>query len=192
MMDVAQLGDYIREHFTDHPDPTGRTAFRLETLDAYEVASDGSDFARWLAGEPAPTPQRKEPWLARLRSERDRGLYRSRVHVVESPLSDYLRYECEWSYLPNGEAGEDIRILDLSEVPLPADEHALFVQTGDFWLINGQTVRMDYDNRGQFVSAQVVRDGQNHYHRAAEVAWDRAEPFRQWWDRHPTYHRQAA
>lgn len=192
MMDLAQLGAYIREHFTDHPDPTGRTAFRLETLDAYEVASDGSDFARWLAGEPVPTPERKQPWLARLRSERDRGLYRSRVHVVDSPLSDYLRYECEWSYLPNGEAGEDIRILDLSEVHLQAHEHDLFVETGDFWLINGQTVRMDYDNRGQFIGANVVHDSQDLYHRAAEVAWDHAEPFPQWWDRHPMYHRQVA
>ena len=38
-----------------------------------------------------------------------------RVHVVTEPLTDYLRYELGWSYPPNVEAGEDIRILSRAE-----------------------------------------------------------------------------
>jgi hypothetical protein len=61
-LDVKQLGDLIQARFT-------RTAFRLETLDAYEVASDGGDVARYLRGGKEPDPERKGAWLARLRRE---------------------------------------------------------------------------------------------------------------------------
>jgi len=33
-------------------DARRRTLFRLETLDVYEAASDGSDYRRYLDGEP--------------------------------------------------------------------------------------------------------------------------------------------
>jgi hypothetical protein len=200
-MDVAQLGAYLRQHFTDHPEPAGRRMFRLETLDTYEVASDGSDFARYLAGEEAPTPERKKPWEDRLRREFARGLRRSRVHVVESRpgelLPAYLEYECAWSYTRNGELGEDIRILDLAEVHLTAEERDLFVASGDFWLITApgdeaRTVRMDYDNAGQFVGAEAIEDDQTVYLRAAETAWGYAEPFPTWWARHQQDRRRAA
>lgn len=88
MMDAAALGAYVRQHF-------GRSAFRLETLQQYEVASDGSDFGRYLAGEPGPSVERKRPWLERLRAERAKGLVRSRVRLVTHPVTDYTRYECE-------------------------------------------------------------------------------------------------
>lgn len=38
-----------------------RTLFRLETLDVYEVASDGSDYRRYLDGEAEPDGERKQP-----------------------------------------------------------------------------------------------------------------------------------
>jgi hypothetical protein len=60
--DVPQLTAFIAERFT-------KRAFRLETLDAYDVGSDGEDVARYLRGEASPDPERKEPWLAQLRVE---------------------------------------------------------------------------------------------------------------------------
>ncbi|MGH3925542.1 MAG: DUF6879 family protein [Pseudonocardiaceae bacterium] len=44
-------------------DARRRTLFRLETLDVYEVASDGSDYRRYLDGEPEPEWTRKQPWM---------------------------------------------------------------------------------------------------------------------------------
>ncbi|HEV7451939.1 MAG TPA: hypothetical protein VGO16_11230 [Pseudonocardiaceae bacterium] len=35
---------------------------RLETLDYYDVTSDGDDSHRYLRGEPAPTAAAKQPW----------------------------------------------------------------------------------------------------------------------------------
>ena len=112
-MDVAALNSWMERHFT-------RSAFRLETMQTYEVAADGTDYRRYLDGEPTWTPERKQPWLDTLAAEAKRGLRRSRVRIVTRPVSDYTRYECEWGYAPNVAAGEDVRILDLGERDLPA------------------------------------------------------------------------
>jgi hypothetical protein len=185
MLDAAQLGELIKSRFT-------RDAFRLETLDAYYVASDGGDVARYLRGEREPDPARKEPWLARLRTERAEGKQRQRVHVVQGPLSGYLRYECEWGYVPNVAAGEDVRILDLSERPLPAG----LTIDHDFWLIDGQhVIRMHYADDGRFLGAELLAAGELPRYRAArDAALAAAEPFTDYWGRHPEYHRanQAA
>jgi hypothetical protein len=174
MLTAAELGDYIDSRLT-------RSAFRLETLDNYDVGSDGEDFARYLRGEPGPTPERKRPWLDRLRREKQAGILNHRVHVLTTPLTDYLRYECEWGYQPNAEF-EDICILDLTERPRPEGlvEH-------DFWLIDDRDgIRMHYDPVGRFLGAEPVETDQVRlYQRCRDVAATAAEPFGTWWARHP-------
>lgn len=181
LLTEAELGELL-----DHAQ---HELFRLEVLDAYEVATDGGDFGRYMAGAPGPDPARKEPWLARLRQDAARGLHNSRVHVVRSPLGDYLRYECEWGYAPNAEAGEDIRILDLAEVPGPRG-----LPGHDFWLMDGRTaVVMHYDDRARFLGASVAPRWQlGRYRRAARAAWQAAVPFDAYWSAHPQYQRAEA
>jgi hypothetical protein len=180
MLDERALGQFIAGNFH-------RTAFRLETLDAYAVASDGGDFARYLAGEDAPDPARKEAWLGRLRAERQAGKTRQWVHVVRSPLSDYLRFEMEWGYLPNLGAGAQVRILDLAERARPdglVDE--------DFWLLDDEaTAIMHYGEAGQFLGAEIATDT-GRYRKARDAAWGHAVPFADYWAAHPQYHRSRA
>lgn len=177
ILDLPQLAEHLSGF---------ATAFRLETLDTYTSASDGGDVARYLAGEPAPDPERKERWLSQLRAERAQGRIRQRVHVLASPIGPYLRYECEWGYAPNVEAGEDVRILDLAERPRPP---ALDVDH-DFWLINDQhAYRMHYDASGRFTAAEVAGPGDlPRYLAARDAALAAAEPFTGWWQRHPEYY----
>jgi hypothetical protein len=181
-MDAATLRAHIREHFS-------RTAFRLETLQQYEVASDGSDFARYLAGEPEPTAERKQPWLDRLRSERERGLQRSRVRLVTHPVTDYTRFECEWGYAPNVEVGEQVLILDTGEAAVSDAAVERLKECGDFWLIDdAHVVVMHYGPDGQFVGAERAEDVAR-YRAIAQLAREPAEPFAAWWARHEEYHR---
>ena len=179
MLNERELGQFINEHFR-------RTAFRLEVLDAYAVASDGGDFARYLAGEPAPDPTRKNAWLDTLRAERRAGKVRQWVHVVRGPLSDYLRFEMEWGYLPNLQAGAEVRILDLAERDQPdglVDE--------DFWLLDDEAaLLMHYDSGGHFTGAEVAND-LGRYRNARDAAWSNAVPFTDYWRTHPQYHRAA-
>lgn len=179
MLDEQQLGDYIDAHFTS-------TLFRLETLDRYDVGSDGGDLARYLAGEPGPDMARKGPWMEQIRSEVARGLHTYRVHVVRGPLTGYLRFEFEWGYAYNARAGEHIRILDLTERPAPAA-----LASEDFWLIgHDHAIAMRYDPDGRFTGAELApANAVPRYRAARDAAWAAAAPFAAWWDAHPQYWR---
>lgn len=179
MMTAAELRDFIREHFT-------RTAFRLETLQQYDPTAP--DYRRYLNGEPGPN---KQAWIDRLRDERERGLYRHRVRIVTAPVTDYTRYECEWGYAPNAEAGEDIRILDLSERAMP--RVVGWLVASDWWLLGDEyLISMRYSEDGQFVGARdesgVHLWDATH---ARDLLWDAAEPFADWWGRHRELHRDG-
>ncbi len=179
MFDETELGRYIDEHLT-------RWAFRLELLDRYDVASDGEDFERFIRGEQEPTPERKQPWLDQLRREHEAGIHNHRVHVLCTPLTDYLRYECEWGYAFNAAAGEDIKIIDLAERAAPDG-----LVDHDFWLIDdAHAIRMYYTDDGQFRGAELLGDDAlPRYRTAREAAIAASEPFASWWMRHPEEHR---
>lgn len=151
--------------------------------------TERSDFARYLAGEPGPAPQRRQRWLDRLSAEVHRGLKRRRVHVVSLPLSDYLRFECEWSYALN--PYEDIRILELTAGRLDL-QRLVDAADGDFYLVDGEhVIRMHYttENQPHGAVADTSPDGVAAYRHVAEVLWSEAEPFAQWWAAHPHFHR---
>ncbi|MGH3319846.1 MAG: DUF6879 family protein [Streptosporangiaceae bacterium] len=56
-LDLPAIDAYFDVHFR-------ASAFRLETLDRYDVETDGADIARYFAGEDAPNAAAKQPWLA--------------------------------------------------------------------------------------------------------------------------------
>jgi hypothetical protein len=136
-----------------------------------------------------PTWSRKEPWLATLRAERDNGQVSMRVRLLSAQLTDYERYACEFGYAYNSAAGEDIRVLRRDEHQVPES----LIERG-FWLINDDTVVwMFYDEHGRYLGAELAdaRDLDAHL-RARDGVWDAAEPFPQWWARHPELHRRLA
>jgi len=179
LLDVDALDGYFATYHT-------RDAFRWEGLAYYDVDSDDNDYVRYLRGEPEPDAAGKSEWLDQLRSDSAAGRSWRRVHILRTPLSDYLRYECEWGYVQNVAAGEDVRIVDLTEqsLPDPFPDH-------DFWLLDGQhVVRMHYDSRGRFVGASVPAvDDVALYRQARDAAWAVARPFTAWWQSHPEFHR---
>lgn len=183
LLDVDQLGDVLEQGRRD--------LFRLETLPRYEVASDGSDYHRYLNGAPAPTPERKQPWLDYLTAERARGRTRRHLRMIHNPITDYERYACEWGYALNYPAGQHCRIIDLSTTALPPE---LTVIDHDFWLIDrGQVVRMHYTDEGQFEGASLVDPVDADPYRAVErVGWPLGVDFPIWWNAHPEHHRRAA
>lgn len=182
MFDEQQLGDYIDSHFT-------RVLFRLETLDLYDVASNGGEYHRYLKGAVSPNTERKKPWMDHIRAEVARGLHTYRVHVVRSPLTDYLRFECEWDYVYNARAGEHIRILDLAEVPRPPD-----LIEEDFWLVDDREVlRMHYDAEGRYIGAELASEELlPRYLAAKEAVWAAGVDFADYWRAHPEYWRDPS
>lgn len=183
---------------TDFLDPTAlgqllgdfrARLFRMETLPAYAVTSDGDDFQRWLDGESEPTWDRLNSWLEVLREERAAQKISSRVRLLSARLTDYERYACEFGYRYTGAAGEDIRVLRRGEHHVPSG-----LIERDFWVVDDtQAIEMHYDQHGQFVGAELLAaDRIDDYARTRDAAWEAAEPFAIWWARHPELHRRLA
>ncbi len=130
------------------------TAFRLETLQAYDVTYEGEDFGRFLRGEPRSESPGIEPWVRQVARGTEIGKRFQRVHVVLEPLTDYIRFECAWSYRDTVAAGEDVRIISATAESWPDGIPHL-----DYWLFDSsQLVRMIYNLEGEFTYAELVDD----------------------------------
>jgi hypothetical protein len=164
-------GDGWRTFFDSYQ----RDAFRLETLPTYRVASEQEEYERFPTTGKLDIPD-DDPWLVRVRHFRQTGRWVGRVHVIRRPLTDYLRYEFA-VYGLTVRAGEDVRILDLTDQPNPG------LPKQDFWLFDDSAVvRMDYNPDG----SQLVRELLEDVDPAPYVAWKRlalehAEPFTENW-----------
>lgn len=176
MLSERELDGYWSDHFQ-------RTAFRLEVRDSYDVDAERGNLDRYLAGEPAPGDS--SPWLDELRGDSAAGKQWQWVHVVDGPLSDYLRMALEWGYAANVRAGAEVRILDLGRRARPAG-----LLDEDFWLLDDEAVLlMHYDERGRFLGATEA-DDRDPYRRARDAAWQAAEPLGHYWRKHPEYHQK--
>ena len=144
-MDVEDLARLVER--------SERSAFRLETRPQYLVPQERDEFDRWRSGQPLPLPTpESNPWLARIKSTTAGGYRWYRVHVLDDPLSDYLRYEL-WGYRANQAAGEEIYLAERAAHP------SLDQLREDFWLIDDNAaVRVIYDDEGHFVRLERADD----------------------------------
>jgi hypothetical protein len=134
------------------------SAFRLETLRQYAVPEEDNRLAAWREHRPLPDRSvRTSPWLRNIAETTAAGKHWHRVHVVDEPLSEYVRFEMV-AYRESAQAGEEIRITNRTVDP------ALEGLQADFWLFDAETnhpfaALMDYDHDGHYVDAQVTSDG---------------------------------
>ena len=127
------------------------SAFRLETLQAYAEPDEAALLAAFSSGRRPPPDPGKEEWLAHVRAARRTRRTVQRVHIVQEPLSDYLRYELSWSYARNVAAGEDVRILAIPRRhPWPES-----LPRQDFWLFDASELYLQhYDKDGTWTGVE--------------------------------------
>ena len=118
--------------FSDFFENFTKSAFRLETHQVYTIPSEAERVRRFLAGQPKDYEHSLE-WRRRVQETTSAGKTMTRAKIVRRPFTDYTRYLMEWGVPRNVRAGEDYRILDLTdrEVDLPQQ---------DFWLFDETTV----------------------------------------------------
>lgn len=155
------------------------SAFRLETLPEYHVAEDDEAlaFRAFQEGHPLPVLGDDRGWPKVVAEATAAGKFIERVRVVRRPLSAYVRFELAWGYPQNVEAGEAIRILELSrddELPWIPDPDAGY----DFWLFDAVTVvRMEYDAAGRIVRRVDASANEVPFIACRDYAMHRAVPF---------------
>ncbi|MGH3815796.1 MAG: DUF6879 family protein, partial [Pseudonocardiaceae bacterium] len=131
------------------------SVFRLETLQVYRGQRDLDLLGLFLGGKPRPPDPAKDEWIAMIAANARAGKTVQRVHVVREPLSEYLRFELTWGYEPNVAAGEDVRIIAVSEGdPWPGE-----LPQHDYWLFDSSELYdMHYDGDGVWLGAEHVTD----------------------------------
>ncbi|NYI87952.1 hypothetical protein HNR02_001275 [Amycolatopsis endophytica] len=148
-----------------------RSAFRLETLQTYTIPRDQASYGLFLAGEPKPEDYNLT-WQASVRQHVVAGRTMQRAKVVRRPFSDYTRYLFAWAIPGNIAAGEDYRILDLTdrELGLPSQ---------DFWLFDDETVLLlNFNPDGTLRDRELADPADlDLYRRWRDLALAEAVPF---------------
>jgi hypothetical protein len=130
------------------------TAYRLETLQTYDVSYERAEFERFLAGEARGRFPGIDGWVDMVRRGVGEGKRFQRVHVLVEPLSDYVRFECAWAYRHNVAAGEDVRVIPVKQGAWPAG-----LPHRDYWLFDSKRlVAMNYRADGAFHCAELIDD----------------------------------
>lgn len=121
-----------------------------------------------------PAAWQDNPWV---RSMTGAGKTLRRVHIVRSPLSDYLRFELDWGYVGNAAAGEEIRIVDLATQAVDG------LPDHDFWLFDDTSVyKMHYNDADEFVGAEPLGEEALPVYRAyRDISWANAIPYTEYW-----------
>lgn len=162
-------GSQWRETF----DSMKSEAFRLETLPVYRVPQEEEAIQRFLAGQPLD-PADTAAWTERVKGYVASGRRVGRVHVITRPLNDYLKFEFA-HYRHNVAAGEDVRILDLTDRPNPG------LPDQDFWMFDESlVVLMNYEPDGTQINREVFEGDASPYVEWKRIAQEASEPFKEY------------
>ncbi|MFD7510308.1 DUF6879 family protein [Streptomyces sp. NPDC059853] len=176
------------EEFDAYFDNAKSEWFRLEGLSSYKVDVEQPRLRAYLAGEPYASHAAPSPWYEEIERRVREGIAFRKVRVLAGPLSEYERWECEWSYTATERLGQRTFIIDRSEVDTLPE-----LPPFDWWMMDGRVVlRMHYDNQGRFLGASAIDDPEEvaAYVRLRDQALDLATPFPAYWRSHPQYWRE--
>lgn len=149
-------------------------AWRLETLPEYRVSQEDDEMRAFLAGERIDPHAYSNEYTDDLKRVRAEGKSKGRVHVVTRPLSAYLRYEFMY-YRPHAWAGEDIRIMDVTDRENP------LAGVQDFWMFDrSEVVLMHYESDGTQVSREVFEGDVSPFLEYQRIALAESVPFEEY------------
>jgi hypothetical protein len=165
---VRLEGEAWSRYFRDFEGST----FRLELRQVYSMPDEVDDLAAFERGE-LPPPGYHYGWLDTVAEAKQAGKTMRRVRLVTRPLSFYTKWEFVWGYEWNVKAGEDIRILDVTDGPGPE------LPDHDFWLFDDTTVvKLLYRPDGTQEGRELVEHPDlSQYLAWRDAAWELAVPF---------------
>lgn len=130
-----------------------KSSFRLETLDSYGATVDDEMFSSYLAGGLSiPKNEGRESWCAKIKEATESGKEMSRIHIVPTVLTPYLRYEIEWGYtLSTQPSGENIFLVNREANPRLAK-----LAQEDFYLLDDKrAIVVVYDENNSFLRTEL-------------------------------------
>ncbi|MEU9555693.1 DUF6879 family protein [Streptomyces fumanus] len=147
-------------------------AWRLETLPRYCVPQEAEEFDAFRAGRRVDSRAYSSPYTEDLDRLRREGKRKGRVHVVTRPLSEYLHFEFSRYYTPHVRAGEDIRILDVTDRTNPLSG------VPDFWMFDrSKVVLMHYEEDGRQAGRELYEGDPAPFLEYQRIALTESMPF---------------
>ena len=148
------------------------SAFRLELRQVYTMPDEEEDLAAFAQGQ-LPPPGYHYGWLDTVADAKRQGKTMRRVRIVTRPLSSYTKWEFVWGFAWNAKAGEDIRILDVTDGQGPE------LPDHDFWLFDDTTVvKLLYRPNGTQIGRELVEQPDLAAYLAwRDAAWQASVPY---------------
>ncbi|MFF4751704.1 DUF6879 family protein [Streptomyces sp. NPDC002514] len=149
-----------------------RSAFRLEVHQTYTMPAEAEAVGAFLAGRPMPEGFNAS-WHQTIRDHAAAGRTMTRAKIVRGPLTPYSRYLFEWCIPGNSTAGENYRIVDLTDLPDPG------LPEQDFWLFDETTVvHLNYRSDGTQINRELIQDPDiGKYLALRDLALESSVPF---------------
>lgn len=161
-------GDEWRRTF----DAYERDAWRFEAQPVYTMPREAENVGRFLRGEQKPADHNAR-WHERVRGYVTSGRTIGRVRVVRQPLTDYQLYQFAWGIPGNIAAGEDIRILDVTE-----EAYGLPRSGCDWWMFDGtRIVHLNFRSDGTQISREKYTGDIAPYLEWKRIALAHSVPF---------------
>lgn len=151
------------------------SAFRLETLDWYDVDAEAEPLQAWLAGRSLPVDPVNGEWLDIVRDAVAAGKTMQRVHVMTVPLTGYVHWELGWFQRHSAAAGEDIWLLPHYGGFWPRGLMRL-----DWWLFDDERVAIfRFDDRARLTDIELSASENvaEHFRGERDTALREARPY---------------
>ncbi len=140
--------EITEEEFAELLRTIRRSAFRLETLDAYALDYERADFELFLAGRPDSPPW--QDWLDQVAAQTREGKTVARVRILAEPPSDYQRWML-WAQPWYARSGEDMRYVPRSKAAalrLPLEV--------DWWLLDDERLVLMYFTSAGEIAGKIL------------------------------------
>lgn len=171
-MTDAEILRLVMEHLRSFRE----SVFRLEAIDHYTSDAEDEAMRRYFAGE-VLAPEPPEEYDELVCAARTAGKSWRRVHAVTA-ATPYLRFEIDVYYWQNEADGEEIGILEHSDLA-----QVFGARPPDFWLFDDSTViDMQYDETGWIAATHLVNDpaAVGRYLQLRDTALRHAVPLREY------------
>ncbi|MFK4066204.1 DUF6879 family protein [Streptomyces sp. NPDC029674] len=150
-------------------------AWRFEAQPTYAMPKEQENVARFLRGDKKPVGHNAR-WHERVRGYVDSGRHIGRVRIVRQPLTAYQRYQFAWGIPDNIAAGEDIRILDVTQ-----DSYGLPLSGRDWWMFDGTRIaHLNYRPDGTQINREAYEGDPAPYREWKRIALEYAVPFEEY------------
>ncbi|MFF8638449.1 DUF6879 family protein [Streptomyces pilosus] len=138
----------------------------------YLVPQESAEFEAFRDGKRIDPLTYSSAYTDDLKRLQGEGKSKGRVHIVNRPLSEYLRFEFSRYYAPHVAAGEEIRILDVTERDNPLSG------VRDFWMFDrSKVVLMHYEDDGTQISRELYEGDPAPFVEYQRIAVAESVPF---------------